>query len=164
VLTAPAGKPVTLSTDLAASRPDAHAVLVHAATGQRYDLAGGAVTLRPAAETSTWQLRLGSKAFVQTPDGDEAQEIVVEKPAPNPFRESTTVRYTLPEATDVRVQVFDLLGRRVATLTDERQTSGTHTLRWQGTNAGGAPIASGMYFIRMTLGDQRIVHKVVHVR
>lgn len=163
-LTAPSGEPVTVATDLATSRPDAHSVLIDAATGARHSLDDGSTTIRPDTETSTWHLRLGTKAFVEAADEHTPADVVVEKPAPNPFRTTTTMRYTLPEAMDVSVQVYDLLGRRIGTLVDKRQTSGRHTLRWNGTASSGGGIASGMYFVRMTLGDRRVVHKVAYVR
>ena len=63
---------------------------------------------------------------------------------PNPFRQQTTLQFSLPEPADVRGEVFDILGRRLATLVDERKSAGIYQLHWQ---AG--TVASGTYFIRL---------------
>jgi hypothetical protein len=163
VLASPVGDPVTLRATGLPEGTDASAVLVNTVTDERHMLSNGPLRLTPSTERSTYRLLLGSKSFTGDPEAN-ADELLIEKPAPNPFRDRTTLRYTLPEAQDVRIRVFDLLGRRLVTLVDGRQSSGPHSVQWGGTDASGAPIASGMYFVRMTVGDRRVVHKVVHVR
>lgn len=59
---------------------------------------------------------------------------------PNPFNPSTTIEYALPSASKVRLAVFDVLGRNVATLYDGVQEAGYQRLRWD------APISTGVYF------------------
>jgi uncharacterized repeat protein (TIGR01451 family) len=68
--------------------------------------------------------------------------------APNPVSASARLRYELPEATTVRLQVFDLLGRRVATLADGEKPAGRHEVSWQS-----AGLASGTYFVRLQAGS-----------
>jgi hypothetical protein len=73
---------------------------------------------------------------------------------PNPFNPSTTVRYDLPATSDVKIAVYDVVGRQVELLFSERQEAGTKEVVW---NAGA--IASGIYFIRFeavgTAGSRR---------
>jgi len=71
---------------------------------------------------------------------------------PNPFNPETTIQFALPEASAVRVVVYDLMGRVIQTLVDTQLGAGTHTVRWDGrTNSSGlAP--SGAYFYRMDAG------------
>jgi hypothetical protein len=68
--------------------------------------------------------------------------------APNPVSASARLRYELPEATAVRLQVFDLLGRRVATLVDGEKPAGRHEVSWRS-----AGLASGTYFVRLQAGS-----------
>ena len=68
--------------------------------------------------------------------------------APNPVVGVANLRYELPEATAVRLQVFDLLGRRVATLADGEKPAGRHEVSWQS-----AGLASGTYFVRLQAGS-----------
>lgn len=64
---------------------------------------------------------------------------------PNPFNPVTTISYSLPEAMQVSVEVYDVIGRRVAELVNSRQTSGTHNVVWDARS-----IASGTYIYRIT--------------
>jgi hypothetical protein len=63
---------------------------------------------------------------------------------PNPFNASTTIRYSLPERSDVRIDIYNILGQRVATLFEGIMQSGYHAVTWQ---ADGFP--SGIYFARL---------------
>ncbi|MCC5935434.1 MAG: autotransporter-associated beta strand repeat-containing protein [Balneolales bacterium] len=64
---------------------------------------------------------------------------------PNPFNPATTVRFSLPEEAEIRLEVFDLLGRRIALLAADRFPAGTHTLRWDATGQ-----ATGLYLLRLS--------------
>ena len=76
-------------------------------------------------------------------------------PYPNPFSSTTHITYRLPQAGMVRLQVFDMLGRLVATLAEGQQAAGTHTTQWTG-----AAVSSGAYFIRLSYAE-RIASKMV---
>jgi hypothetical protein len=68
---------------------------------------------------------------------------------PNPFNPRTSVRFELPAAAVVRVDVYDAAGALIRTLLDGARGPGTHTLEWDGTDQGGRGVASGMYFTRL---------------
>ncbi|MEX1213064.1 MAG: cellulose binding domain-containing protein [Balneolaceae bacterium] len=78
---------------------------------------------------------------------------------PNPFRGTTTLRYELPEQSETRIDVFDILGRRVGTLLDKNVEAGHHTLQWDASS-----LSSGLYLIRMISGDQSFVVKSIVIR
>jgi hypothetical protein len=80
---------------------------------------------------------------------------------PNPFNVSTVITYTLETEGEVRLEIFDVLGRHVTTLVNEHQSSGRHTLTWSGKDDAGGPVASGMYFYRLQSGDRIITKKMV---
>jgi len=63
---------------------------------------------------------------------------------PNPFNPSTVIPFQMATASDVNIQVFDMLGRNVATLVDEFRPAGNHTVRFDGSG-----LSSGVYMIRM---------------
>ena len=67
---------------------------------------------------------------------------------PNPFNPVTLIEYELPKNTDVKIEVFDILGRLVVTLVDERKSAGFHSIPF---NAGN--LSSGTYFYRIKTGD-----------
>ncbi|MEZ4387611.1 MAG: M6 family metalloprotease domain-containing protein [Candidatus Krumholzibacteriia bacterium] len=72
---------------------------------------------------------------------------------PNPFNPSTTIAFDLAQAGHVRLDVYGLDGRLVATLLDEDRPVGRHQAVWQGADRGGRPVASGTYLCRMIAGD-----------
>ncbi|MCB0284657.1 MAG: T9SS type A sorting domain-containing protein [Calditrichaeota bacterium] len=76
---------------------------------------------------------------------------------PNPFNPETTINFTLPEASDINLTVFDVLGKKVATLIDNMSyKTGTHKVTW---NAGNE--ASGLYFIQLSDGKSTITRKTI---
>ena len=64
---------------------------------------------------------------------------------PNPFNPSTTITYRLPQATAVTLTIYDAAGRRVQQLANHYQEAGEHRIRWDGRDAAGAPVGSGLY-------------------
>jgi len=75
---------------------------------------------------------------------------------PNPFNQKTEIRYALPRDCEVRLDVYSILGQRVATLVNGKQTAGYKSVRW---DASGLP--SGIYFYRLKAGDFVQTRKMV---
>lgn len=71
---------------------------------------------------------------------------------PNPFNPSTAIGYQLPEAGAVRLAVYNLLGQEVRVLVDEPRDAGSFTATWDGTDASGRRVASGVYLYRIQAG------------
>lgn len=80
---------------------------------------------------------------------------------PNPFNASTGIDFSLPEAGDVTLIVYDVLGRKVATLVDKRLEPGAHHIEWQARDDSGRPLASGVYFYRITTTSSQASRKMV---
>lgn len=78
---------------------------------------------------------------------------------PNPFRRSTTLRYGLPEHTDVQIRVYDMLGRFITELVNEEQTAGYHEIRWENPQ-----LASGAYLVRMTADSFQHTQRITVIR
>lgn len=68
---------------------------------------------------------------------------------PNPFNPNTNIAFSLPEAGQVRVEVFTVGGRLVRVLLNDSYDAGEHVLRWDGTDEAGGSVASGAYFFRV---------------
>lgn len=83
---------------------------------------------------------------------------------PNPFNPVTTIEYSLARAERVEIAVFDVNGRRLATLVDERKVAGRYRETWNGRNAGGRQVASGIYFCRMRTDSKTMVNKMILLR
>jgi hypothetical protein len=72
---------------------------------------------------------------------------------PNPFNPSTVIGFALPTRQNVTLSVYNLLGQKVRTLRDEEMDAGNHEVVWDATNEGGAKVASGVYFYKLTTED-----------
>jgi endonuclease I len=84
--------------------------------------------------------------------------------APNPFNPATSISFTLPAATNVRLLVYDVSGRLVCALADGEYGSGEHVVTWDGRNANGESAASGVYLCRMESAGRCAERKLVLVR
>ena len=80
---------------------------------------------------------------------------------PNPFNPSTIIPYQLPTAAPVRLEVFNVLGQRVATLVNAVRPAGLHTAVWDATNAAGQAVAAGVYMYRLTSGGEQRTRRMV---
>jgi hypothetical protein len=140
--------------------------LVDPKTGASHDLRRtSTVTVTPTKDASEWTLLMGSKTFVEKQQSRLLpEELTLWSPYPNPFRQQTTIEYTLPEGGPVRVEVYDLLGRRVRVLADGRREAGLHRARWNGRGGGGSPAASGVYIVRVKAGGTTQSQKMTLVR
>ncbi|MBD3347923.1 MAG: T9SS type A sorting domain-containing protein [Candidatus Eisenbacteria bacterium] len=97
-------------------------------------------------------------------EGDESEETIPLaaelRNAPNPFNPYTVIGYGLPSEGHVTVAVYDVSGRRVTKLVDSEKPAGWHQVRWSGQNDSGQPVSSGIYFCRLTTGDDRLEKKL----
>jgi methionine-rich copper-binding protein CopC len=85
--------------------------------------------------------------------GSLPSEFALAQNYPNPFNPSTEVGFSLPIDADVELSVFNVLGQKVTTLAYGRMPAGNHTVTWQGTSSDGTPVASGIYFYRISAGN-----------
>ena len=84
---------------------------------------------------------------------------------PNPLDGETRIAYTLKKESRVQLTIYDLLGRRIRTLVDgSMQKTGPHEVVWDGRNAFGAPVASGVYVYRIEAGSFSATGKMTVVR
>jgi Secretion system C-terminal sorting domain len=85
--------------------------------------------------------------------------ITLEQNYPNPFNPSTAIQYYLPIKGLVTLEIFDILGRKISTLVNEKQFSGPHQVEWSAQS-----IASGIYFYRLTCNTMTSTKKMLFIR
>ena len=88
------------------------------------------------------------------------EDLVLKAAYPNPFSSSTKIEYDLPATTAVEIVVFDVIGKRVATLVESFVPGGTHHVSWNGNSVSGARVGAGIYFVRMRAGDRLLSQKL----
>jgi hypothetical protein len=72
---------------------------------------------------------------------------------PNPFNLETLIKYALPEESEVKIVVYNLLGQKVRVLVEDFQEPGYYTISWDGRNNKGEVVGSGIYFYRIQAGS-----------
>lgn len=83
---------------------------------------------------------------------------------PNPFNPVTTLRFEIPAFTYVKLEIYDLLGRKVQRLVNEKLQPGRYEILWNGRDNSGNQVASGIYFYRITAGNFVKTRKMILMR
>nr|WP_272509450.1 T9SS type A sorting domain-containing protein [Salinibacter ruber] len=134
--------------------------LLDPGAGKTYDLqARTSVTIEPEGKTKPLKVAIGTESFVE----DRAENVLPNEVRltsyPNPIRQQGTLEYALPEARKVSLQVYDVLGRKVKTLTRGQKEAGRHRVDLQTRQ-----LSSGIYFGRLKAGGQTRTQKITVVR
>jgi len=138
----------TLVTELRVEWPDGVTTVLHGiAANQRLVLDQNATGVSPSAASAP------ADAAIQLSAG-----------APNPFRASTTLRFRLPQHSDVSVRVYTVAGRRVATLADGPRAAGEHRVEWDGRDAAGRFASAGSYVVRLESPSGAVTRRITLVR
>jgi hypothetical protein len=89
------------------------------------------------------------------------QEFGLAQNFPNPFNPVTNIQFMLPEAADVQLVVYDLMGKTVRTLVNGSQTAGYKTVVWDSKDESGIPVSAGMYIYELRSGSYSAIQKMV---
>jgi len=88
----------------------------------------------------------------------------LEQNYPNPFNPITFINYQLPEATNVKIMIYNVLGQKVATLIDQPMNAGYYSVSWSGSNQFGSPVSSGVYLYRIETSGFSAVRKLMYLK
>ncbi len=120
------------------------------------DLQQGAIARAQTDGTGYFALPLAALRGSALPEG-----FALGPNYPNPFNPSTIIPYQLAASSQVRLEVFNLLGQRIATLVDGERPAGFHTATWYATDAAGRAVGAGVYIYRMTVGVESQTGRMV---
>jgi hypothetical protein len=126
---------------------------------------GNSVNLSGSNSGDAWNfapqkiVRVVSRASVSNPTEKPGVSFELAQNYPNPFNPSTGIRYQVPSVSDVQLEVFDMLGRKVATLVNERKSVGSHFVSFNASN-----LASGVYLYKLTAGTFSETKKMLLVK
>jgi hypothetical protein len=154
------GAPVSLSASGLGETEGQSVALLHPSAGKTYRLrADEPVQITESQEEIALKLAVGTEGYVDKQADQVIPDEVTLTSYPNPVQKQATVEYTLPEQTDVRVALYDVLGRRVATLEEGSKQAGRHQIQLEKTG-----LSSGVYFGRLEAGSQTLTQKITVVR
>jgi hypothetical protein len=83
---------------------------------------------------------------------------------PNPFNPVTTIKYDLPKDTHVKIVIYNIIGREVRTLVNEKQSAGYQQIQWNARDNYGKQVSSGYYIYMMQAGDFHKIHKMILIK
>lgn len=160
---APVGSTLMLETDFEDSPAHAAVLLVNPVTNRSHIFMTGDDAVIDVTEPRIdYNMYVGDETFLLEIQGNLIPEqITLENNYPNPFNNQAVIRYALIDNNeiDVRLDVYDILGRRVQTLVNERQSSG-----WYTETFNGAGLASGVYLYRLIAGGEILTGKMMLVK
>ncbi len=136
-------------------------VLVNAYNTTPYDLrAHPTYTFTSIGPKMPFTMIVGTKDFVR---GEIAKQLPttfeLSQNFPNPFNPTTSISVSLPHESRIRLDVYSILGQRVATLADGAYDQGIHTFVWEGVDDNHLPVATGVYLYRLLDGDNLVQTK-----
>lgn len=99
---------------------------------------------------------VGGVTGFEYPEGEVPTNFELSQNYPNPFNPTTNIKFNVSEQSNVKLTVYDALGREVTTLVNSEMSAGTHQVTWNAAN-----IASGIYFYRMEAGDFVTIKKML---
>jgi len=94
----------------------------------------------------------------------KSYELTLCQNTPNPFNPTTTISFTLPERMRVTLSIYDVQGTLVRALVDETAVEGYQERMWDGKDASGRQVSSGVYFYRLTAGNKTLTKRMVLLR
>ena len=127
----------------------------------RFALVAGASPQEVFANAVSIRQRNNLPTTVDDPIGQLPGSFVLNQNYPNPFNPSTTISFTLQRAGQIKLELFDCLGRLVNVLLDGRLEAGRHAVVWDATIGVRAQAASGVYFYRLTANGQSQSRKML---
>jgi hypothetical protein len=138
-------------------KKNASKVIVISSPDQKAD---GLTSVVSGALPENWGASLASN--ITEPALLEAFDLV--QNYPNPFNPSTTIRYDLAQASEVRLSIFNVLGQRIRVLVNTAQSAGTHSVRWDGRDAAGKGVSTGLYLYKLEAGVNSAVRTMVFAK
>ena len=119
----------------------------------------GTILLWDVAEWTRSGTAVAANKLIGLPD-----ELQLQQNAPNPFNSQTVISYFLPKSGPVRLELFSVIGQRVAVLRQGPQQAGYHRLHWNARDSEGRPLASGIYLYRLVTDEGVLTRKLTLLR
>ncbi len=164
------GEPVTMTANLSGLPARLRAVLVNPHGSETFDLRASSDVTLPSLGThgeARYTLLIGTDQELTSETNDTQsipRQFSLSQNYPNPFNAGTVISYTLTESEHVDLSIYDVLGRHITTLVSKQTGPGVHQVEWNGRDARGQSVASGVYFYRLNAGVNSDVRKMMVVK
>ncbi len=107
---------------------------------------------------------LNNTTSVDKENNSIATEFALEQNYPNPFNPTTTIRFSLPEKSQVALRIFDINGNLVKELVNSNKSQGIYTAIWNARDSQGMKVSSGVYFYQLQTADRNITKKMLFMK
>ena len=100
-------------------------------------------------------------------NGSIPRSLVLMQNHPNPFNPNTTITYGIPESLanqTARLEIYNLQGQKIRTLVEAKQSTGNHSVRWEGRDSNGARVSSGAYLYKLSVGPFVKIRKMLFLK
>jgi aminopeptidase N len=144
---------------LSAGLLDTSLVLFQVANDQEFSFTTSFRPERVDVDPGQWILR-----ELVEPNPELPSVAQLEQNYPNPFNAGTTIIFHLPQRSATTLTVHNTIGQTVATLIQEVREPGSHTILWAGTDDRGRPLASGMYYARLSAGSSIVTRPLLYLK
>ncbi|MFH0759870.1 MAG: T9SS type A sorting domain-containing protein [Bacteroidota bacterium] len=134
--------------------------------------ASGWLFCRPMDKNAVYEIRVRARdknnlsgtgsVFISTIDLDSAD--ILTQNSPNPFSGETGITFIVPERSQVRLEIFDLSGQKIASLVDEELEQSEYSVVWNGYTDNGRLVSPGVYICRLIAGDRRDSFRMIRCR
>jgi hypothetical protein len=111
-----------------------------------------------------YEFRMAGATGIDNNTDDALPLAFTAKAYPNPFNSNAIISFAMPEAGQANVEIYDVLGRKVTTLSEGMQAAGEHSIVWNGKDQSGKPIATGIYLCRIKTSTEDRVLKLQYLK
>jgi hypothetical protein len=125
---------------------------------------GGALVAVGVVEEDAFLVKFEGPAVSGIGDRPPSPLATLRQNAPNPFGPSTVIPFSLDRPMDVSLAIYDIAGRHVVTLLSQALPAASHTYAWNGRDASGVPVPSGVYFYRLSTSTGMQTRKAILIR
>ena len=117
-----------------------------------------------ANDAYVWIIEAGTALAISPSDNSNISHFTLNQNYPNPFNPQTNISYSLKEADFITITIYDMLGKKVRTLTNEYKFAGDHSIIWDGLTDNGLLAASGLYLYKLKTNGTQISKSMSLVR
>ena len=162
--------PIDFTIEQHGNLPQGFRVFILDKQDQRtYDIADGKFTLNLPRDSRTrdFKLIIGTEQYAAEHSDDiplQPIDYELKQNYPNPFNGATIISYQLAKRSRVKLEIYNILGRKIRTLVNKNQSTGSYKIQWDAKDGQNRPVSSGVYFYRLEADKFIATKKLLLIR